>query len=68
MSQLAQALPANENEWLKVDRLRSLTSLGPLLDSVTEVLETGLGFALLRGVDLPQSVSRLLSGNVGLSN
>lgn len=56
LSQLAQALPANENEWLKVDRASlPLTSLGPLLDSVTEALETGLGFALLRGVDLPQS-------------
>ena len=50
----ARALPADESRWLALTRADlDLPALGPRLDQVTEELEAGRGFAVLRGIDLP---------------
>jgi hypothetical protein len=50
----ARALPVDESQWLTMNRADlDLPTLGPRLDQVTEELEAGRGFAVLRGIDLP---------------
>ena len=50
----ARALPSDESEWLKMTREDlSLPTLGPLMAEVTRELDSGRGFAILRGIDLP---------------
>lgn len=52
----ARALPRDENLWLDLKREDiDLPTLGPLLDQVTEDLDHGRGFSVLRGIDIPAS-------------
>ena len=56
LTRAAGELPADENRWLALSRAAlDVPTLGPLLDSVTAELDSGRGFALLRGIDLPES-------------
>ncbi len=50
----ALGLPDDEAQWLALRREDiDLPTLGSLLDAVTEDLEDGRGFAVLRGIDIP---------------
>jgi hypothetical protein len=50
----ARALPEDESAWLKIRRDDlHLPTVGPLLAQVNEALDTGRGFAVLRGMELP---------------